>query len=284
MNLPPLIINLAPTGAIATADKNPHLPLTEEAIVTEVLTNACKGISMVHLHVRDASGKPSSDPEQFKRVIEGIRSKPEGRELIVCASTSGRHGQTLEQRSAVLDLTGAAKPDMASLTLGSLNFANDVSINSPDTIRYLAAKMRDRNIKPELEVFDLGMLNFAKALIAEGLIKPPYYFNLLLGNISGAQFNFSDVSALVQQLPPNTIWGLAGIGKFQKPAMGLGCVMAPAVRIGLEDNLWQDTHPRTSASNTGLVSWLTELARAYGRPLTTPSEARLQLGVRDKHC
>ncbi len=279
MNFPPLIINLAPTGAMATADKNPHLPLTEEAIIADVLAGARLGASMAHLHVRDAAGQPSSDHERFRQVIEGIRATPEGRELTVCASTSGRHGQTLEQRAAALDLTGIAKPDMASLTLGSLNFVNDVSVNSPDAIRFLASKMRDRGIKPELEVFDLGMLHFAKALIAEGLIQPPYYFNLLLGNIAGAQADFSDISALVQQLPPNAVWGLAGIGKSQKHAMGIGCVMAPAVRTGLEDNLWQDTHPRLPASNAGLVNWLVELARAYGRPLAAPAEVRRLLGI-----
>lgn len=210
-------------------------------------------------------------------MIEGIRAAPEGRELIICTSTSGRHGQTPEQRAAVLDLTGAAKPDMASLTLSSMNFANGASINEPDLIRFLAKRMLERNIRPELEVFDLGMIHFAKSLIAEGLVMPPFYFNLLLGNIAGVQATLNDVAALVNQLPGDSLWSLAGIGKHQKIAAGLGCVMASGVRIGLEDNLWQD-RSHTPATNLWLVQWLADLAHAYGRPIAKHQEVRQWLG------
>ena len=275
----PLIINLAPTGAVAAEGKNPHLPVSEAAILEDVIQCARAGASMVHLHVRDEAGKPSADASRFQTLISALRATPEGRDLVLCVSTSGRHGQTSEQRAAVLNLTGAAKPDMASLTLSSLNFVQGASVNPPETIRFLAKRMLERGIRPELEVFDLGMINFAKVMIAEGLITPPFYFNLLLGNIAGAQVAFSDIAAMVQQLPPESIWALAGIGKFQKSAMGLGCVLAPGVRIGLEDNLWQDPVTRTAATNLGLVNWLAELAKVYGRPLATSGEVRGWLGL-----
>jgi uncharacterized protein (DUF849 family) len=139
--------------------------------------------------------------------------------------------------------------------------------------------MLDRGIKPELEVFDLGMVHFAKVLINEGLIKPPYYFNLLLGNVAGAQVGLSDIAALVSQLPAESYWSLGGIGRFQKPALGLGCIMAPGVRIGLEDNLWSDSDRRVAATNPGMVRWLSQLAQAYGRSFARAQDVRAMLGL-----
>lgn len=275
----PLIINLAPTGAVADAERNPHVPISQSRILQDVITCAQAGVSMVHLHVRDENGKPSADASLFRTLISNLRAVPEGRELVICASTSGRHGQTLEQRAAVLDLTGAAKPDMASLTLSSMNFASGASMNEPDVIRSLAKLMLERGIRPELEIFDLGMIHFSKTLIAEGLITPPFYFNLLLGNIAGAQVTPNDLAALVNQLPAGSLWSLAGVGKNQKPSAGLGCVVASGVRIGLEDNLWQDNLSRSPATNVELVQWLANLAHAYGRPIARPQEVRQRLGL-----
>lgn len=275
----PLIVNLAPTGAVANAGKNPHVPISEETIVQDVAACADLGISIVHLHVRDEAGQPSSEMGRFGSLIERVRALPQGGDLVLCATTSGRHGQTAEQRAAVLDLKGPLKPDMASLTLSSLNFVAGASVNAPDTIRFLARRMLDRGIKPELEVFDLGMVHFAKVLINEGLIKPPYYFNLLLGNVAGAQVGLSDIAALVSQLPAESYWSLGGIGRFQKPALGLGCIMAPGVRIGLEDNLWSDSDRRVAATNPGMVRWLSQLAQAYGRSFARAQDVRAMLGL-----
>lgn len=274
-----LIVNLAPTGAVADAGKNAAVPISADAIVADVRACARLGVAMAHLHVRDEEGRPSCDPQRFRNLIDCIRATPEGRDLVLCVTTSGRHGQTLEQRAAVLELEKPAKPDMASLTLGSLNFATGASVNSPDTVRFLARRMVERGIKPELEVFDLGMIHFAKILIRESLIRPPFYFNLLLGNVAGAQASLNDVAALVNNLPAESIWTLAGIGRSQKPAMGLGCVTAPGVRIGLEDNLWSDVENRIPATNPSLVGWLAGLARAYGRPLASTAEVRSMLAL-----
>lgn len=270
----PLLVNLAPTGAVADPARNPNLPVTEADIARDVLACAELGACIAHLHVRDEARRPSSDPERYRRLVLALRAAPQGRRPLVCVSTSGRHGQTPAQRAAVLDLTGEARPDMASLTLGSLNFPGGASVNPPDTIRFLAGRMLERGIKPELEVFDLGMLHFAKLLIREDLLRPPYYFNLILGNVAGAQCSLADLNALVAQLPPDSIWSLGGIGRAQRPAAGLGCLLAAGVRIGLEDNLWEEAEPRRPASNPGLVGWLRDLARACGRPLADAEEAR----------
>lgn len=270
----PLIINLAPTGAVSDAAKNPHIPIDAAAIQQDVIQCIQAGASMVHLHMRDETGMPSAEASRFATSISGLRATAQGRETVVCASTSGRHGQSLEQRAAVLDLTGEAKPDMASLTLNSMNFTREASVNEPHTIRFLAKHMLECGIRPELEIFDLGMIHFAKVLIGEGLIAPPFYFNLLLGNVAGAQATLNDLTALVNLLPANSLWSLAGIGKNQRIAAGLGCVAASGVRIGLEDNLWQDQHSQIPATNLGLVRWLTHLAKAYDRPVAQPCEVR----------
>jgi uncharacterized protein (DUF849 family) len=249
----------------------------EADIVRDVLACAELGACIAHLHVRDEAHHPSSDPQRYRRLILALRATQPGRRLLLCVSTSGRHGQTPEQRAAVLDLAGEARPDMASLTLNSLNFQGGASVNAPDTIRFLAARMLERGIKPELEVFDLGMLHFARVLIREGLLRPPHYFNLILGNVAGAQCSLADLNALVAQLPPDSLWSLGGIGRAQRPAAAMGCLLAHGVRIGLEDNLWADAERRSPASNPGLVGWLADLARAYGRPLADAEEARRML-------
>lgn len=274
----PLIINLAPTGAVADIAKNPHVPVSHAAMVEDISHCARAGAAMVHLHVRDEAGQPSADPRLFQALINALRATPEGRELALCVSTSGRHGQTLEQRAAVLDLSGTAKPDLASLTLGSLNFARGASLNEPDTIRFLAKRMLERGIRPELEIFDLGMLHYAKVLIAEGLLAPPFYFNLMLGNLAGAQATLNDLAALANLLPPGSLWSVGGIGKNQRTAAGLGCVAAHGVRIGLEDNLWQDDRA-TPATNLWLVRRLADLAAAYGRSLASAGEVRHRLAL-----
>lgn len=264
-----------PTRAIA-----PHVPLCSGEIVDDVLACAELGITLVHLHARDPDQAPSSDPSHYAPILEGIRSDPRGRDLVLCVTTSGRRVTDPEQRAAVLDMDGAARPDMASLTLGSMNFIREGSMNSPDTIRFLAQRMAERGVKPELEVFDLGMVNFAKVLIKEGLISPPYYFNILLGNVATAQATLLHAATIVADLPEHSVWSLAGIGRFQRSMNALSVIMGHGVRTGLEDNIWLDDAREQPASNIDLVKRVRELAALLGRPVATPEVGRrlLELG------
>ena len=182
------IINFTPTGLIPTKEMTPSVPLVPEEVVEQVLEVSELGVNMVHLHAREPeTGGPSYRKEVYAEIIRGIRKK--NKTLVISVSTSGRNFFEFEKRAEVLDLKGELKPDLGSLTLSSLNFNKQASVNSPQMIQGLAKKMMENNIRPELEVFDLGMINYAKYLIRKGFIKPPYYFNLILGNIACAQAN-----------------------------------------------------------------------------------------------
>jgi uncharacterized protein (DUF849 family) len=254
-----------------------HVPLLPDEIADDCARCAALGVTMVHLHARDADGNPTTEAAVFADVIRKVRARAP--ELVVTATTSGRRVGSVEERAAALFLEGDAKPDMASLTLGSLNFAREASVNAPDTIFRLAEWMRERGIRPELEVFDLGMVNMAHVLIDKGLIAPPYYFNILLGNPATAQARLLHLGALVNDLPPQSIWSVAGIGRYQTTASALGVAVANGVRTGLEDNIWLDDERTEQASNVALVRRVAAMAQAQGRAIASPAQARAMLGL-----
>ncbi|MBI2472663.1 MAG: 3-keto-5-aminohexanoate cleavage protein [Planctomycetes bacterium] len=261
----PLIVNLACTGTLPTRAMNPYVPLSHDEIIDDVARSLELGVQIVHLHARDANGVHTSNPEPYGRLIEAIRKLPGGRESLLCVTTSGRKDPHPEVRMRVLDLDGDMKPDMASLTLGSLNFMQSVSLNPPDAIRCMAARMQERGIRPELEVFDLGMANFVNVLLKEGLITPPLYVNIILGNVAGAQVDTLHFSAILAALPGDCIVSVAGIGRSQLVANGLGLLFADGVRCGLEDNLWLDFIRTQPAGNEELIRRILRLAQELER-------------------
>lgn len=273
----PFIINLACTGVIPTRAMSPHVPLSHAEIVDDVARCLELGVQMVHLHARDANGVQTGDPEPYGRLIEAIRRLPGGREAVLCVTTSGRMAADFESRSRILELDGDARPDMASLTLSSLNFMQSASMNAPDTIRRLAARMQDKGIRPELEVFDLGMANFARVLRKEGLLTAPLYANVLLGNVAGAQVDPLQLAAILAALPEGCIVSMAGIGRCQLKANGLGLLFADGVRVGLEDNQWLDAARTQHASNVELVGRVLRLAGELERPIASCSDVRRRL-------
>ena len=275
----PFFINLACTGVIPTKAMNPNTPLSHDEIVADVAQALTLGVQMVHVHARDHDGIHTADPRLYGRLVESIRDLPEGRELIVCVTTSGRQDASFVSRSGVLDLGGDARPDMASLTLSSMNFAQSASINQPETIRRLAEHMRMRGIKPELEVFDAGMANFAGVLLKEGLLEAPLYVNVLLGNMAGAQADLLQLAAILAALPEGCIVGVAGLGRFQLAANSLGLLAADGVRVGLEDNLWFDQQRTIAADNGALIQRVIAQATLLERPLISRAALRHTLGI-----
>jgi uncharacterized protein (DUF849 family) len=168
---------------------------------------------------------------------------------------------------------------MASLTLSSLNFPSQASVNSPDVVVALAERMRERGIRPEVEIFDLGMVAVLHRLQERELLPDPAYGNLLFGNLATAQADLPDIGALLSRLPDGTIWSLAGLGSAQLPVAGVAAAAAPGVRIGLEDNLWLDVERSAPATNLELVRRVHAMAEANDRAIATPAELRKVLGL-----
>lgn len=272
------ILNLVPTGLIPTKDMSPHVPISTEEIIQNVLDLADLGVNMVHLHARDPkTGRPAFQKEIYAQIIRGIRNK--NRDIILCVSTSGRFFNEFEQRADCLDLGGDLKPDYASLTLSSLNFNKEASINSPKMIQDLAARMLERNIRPELEVFDLGMINYARYLIQKGLLKPPYYFSLILGNIACAQADMLHLGLMIRELPEGSVWSAGGVGNYQLEMNAMALIAGGGVRVGLEDNLWYDSARTRLATNRELVERIVSIAKTLGREPLHVREARKLLGL-----
>lgn len=263
----PLVINFIPTGMVPTKAMNPNVPISVAEIVEQVHEAYEIGISLVHLHARDGEdAAPTWKAEIYGRIFEGIREHCP--DLVLCASLSGRNYNVFEKRSEVLSL----RPDMGSLTLSSLNFVGQASTNSPGMIQQLALKMLEEGVHPEWEVFDLGMLHYGHYLARKNILQPPYYVNIISGNIAGIQTNLLELGAMVAQLPVGAIWAFGGIGQQQLAANTLAIASGGGVRIGLEDNLHFDCSRKVLATNTSLLRRIHELAHIFERPLMSPAD------------
>lgn len=260
-----LIINFTPTGMIPTKEMTPHVPVSVIEIVEEVHQAFETGITIVHLHARDEEiGLPTYKKSIYGHIVEGIRKHCP--ELVICISLSGRNFNEFSKRSEALDL----QPDMGSLTLSSLNFSQQASVNDPDMIKQLATRMKEVGTKPELEIFDLGMINYAHYLISKDLISPPHYFNIIMGNVAGMQVDASSIGAALQSLPPQSHWAFGGIGQHQLSGNALAIALGGGVRIGLEDNIYYDRDKKRLATNIELIKRIHALAAIHERAVMSP--------------
>lgn len=274
-----LIINVALTGMMPMKADNPYVPISPNEIIADVCRCRNAGASIVHLHARDEQGLPSYRKEIYGEILKGVREACP--DIILCVSASGRKFKTFEQRSEVLELRDPA-PEMASLTLGSMNFAKTESVNCPDMIRSLALKMQEMGIVPEWECFELGMAEYSAYLIKKGILRPPFYCNLLLGSLGTLSATEFNARAAISALPEGVTWAIAGIGRFQFPMNKLAIKMGGHVRVGLEDNLWYDDARTRQATNADLIDRLVGIAAAEGREIATPDEARAMIGMAER--
>ena len=273
----PVIINAALTGMVPTKDDTPHVPLTPGEVARDAEAVAAAGAAIIHLHPRDPDGLPTTDPEAFTRLIGAVRERCPG--VLICATCSGRLEQDIGRRSAALALPEGLRPDLASLTLGSMNFARSASLNAPDTVNELAKRMRDAGVKPELEVFHPGMIGYARYLQRKGMLDSPLYLNLLLGNLGTSDATPLDLGAMVAQLPAGSVWGVAGIGRYQLTVNALSLAAGGHVRVGLEDNIYFDWRDRSLATNAALVERVVRIVAELGRRPATVSETRQMIGL-----
>lgn len=273
-----LIINFTPTGMIPTKKMTPHVPTTINEIVEDVHRAYELGITLAHIHARDEiTGAPTYEKEVYAELISGIRQYAP--DLVICTSLSGRDFNTLDKRADVLQLEGDLKPDMGSLTLSSLNFNKAASMNAPHMIEDLAKIMKSKGIVPELEVFDVGMINFGNYLLKKEYITPPLYYNLLFGNIACAQTNLLHIGVMLNDLPKDALISMAGVGTEQMMMNFLAITIGKGVRVGLEDNIWYDTDKTKLATNSELVERIHVVAKANNREIMTPSEFRAQMNM-----
>jgi len=271
-----LIINAAITGMVPMKADNPHVPITPEEIIADVKRCRDAGASIVHLHARDEEGQPTYRKDIYTQILRGVRAACP--DIILCVSTSGRVFKTFEQRSEVLEVADPA-PEMASLTLGSMNFAKTESMNSPAMIKALAMKMQERGIVPEWECFELGMVEYSQYLIDHRILQPPFYCNLLLGSLGTLSASTSNLATAVRALPKGVTWAAAGIGRFQFSVNTMAITMGGHVRVGLEDNLWYDEERTRHATNPDLIERLVKVSEACGRSVASPDEARQMIGI-----
>lgn len=270
------IINFTPNGMIPTKKMTPYVPMSVNEIIEELHQAYEIGITMAHVHARDEkTSEPIYHAEVYGRIIEGIRKHTP--DLILCVSLSGRNYKEFEKRSEPLYLSGSAKPDMGSLTLSSVNFNKIASVNEPDIIKKLALLMKEKNIKPELEAFDAGMINYAKYLSKKDLLSPPFYFNLILGNISCAQADLLHAGIMIRDLPERSFWSLGGVGDVQLSMNSVAISIGGGVRVGLEDNIWYDRGRTRKATNQELLKRIHDLIAIHGKVMMSSKELRGKL-------
>lgn len=271
----PVIITAALVGAELTRENTPYLPLSPDEIAAEAQAAYLAGAAMVHLHARTADGIPTQDIEDYRRIIEAVRARVP--QVIIQVSTGGAVGMQAEERLQPLALL----PDMASLTTGTVNFGEEVFFNSLPMVREFARAMQMRKIRPELEIFDCGMIPSAMRLLKEGLLNEPLHFNLVLGVPGGAAGTIKNLLHMVESLPPNSTWTASGIGASQLPLTTAAILLGGHVRVGLEDNIYYQ-RGILSQGSAPLVERAARLAKELGRSPATPEEARQILHLEEK--
>lgn len=269
-----LVITVAPTGSVPRKIDTPYVPVTPDEIAETAYLCEQEGASVIHVHCRDENENPTSNYDVFKKTVERVRKRTH---LIVMVSTSGIAAKFDEERAQPL----RTNPEMASLTTGSLNFAgrkpSTVYINTWETITFLARKMLEKNIKPEVEAFDVGFISQGIKLIENGLVKPPAHFQLVMGVDGGVPASPENLIHMRNQLPPNSTFVVAGISKHQLPMTTMAILMGGHVRVGLEDNIY--LAKGKLARNEELVAQARHLAEQLEREVSTPDEARRILSL-----
>ncbi len=286
-----VVLSCAVTGAGDTLSKNPHIPVTPQQIADSVIDVAKAGASIAHIHVRDIeTGLASRDPKLFKETVDIIRASDTD---IVINLTAGMGGdwfpdpENPAMPGAGTDMVDAKTrlihikellPEICTLDCGTLNFSGGIYIATPEILREMAGSIQAMNVKPELEVFELGHLRFAKQMMAEGLVDAPPLFQLCLGIPWGADQSVDTMKVMKDELPAGANWASFGIGRMQMPMLAAAVAMGGNVRVGLEDNIYLERG--VPATNTQLVTRGIEIIERMGARVLSPQEARTKLKLR----
>lgn len=268
-----LIITAALTGAEVTRELQPNLPLTPEEIAEESYQCFLAGASIVHIHARDEEGNPTQSYEVYKDIKERIEKKCN---VIIQPSTGGATWHTADERLQPVELS----PEMATLSTGTVNFGDDVFMNTKEYIEKFALRMKELGVKPEIEVFERGMITNALKLLKKGIIEEPIHFDFVLGVPGACPGEIEDLLYMKNSIPDNCTWTVAGIGRFELPLAIAAIIMGGHVRVGFEDNIFY-TKGVVAESNAQLVERIVRIAKELGREIATPDEARKILNLKN---
>src|SRR5262245_19328094 len=275
----PVILTAAIVGAETTRAQTPHLPLTPEEIGEEARRCREAGAAVIHLHAREPDGTPTQSKARFGEFIAAIRERTD---VIVQTSTGGAVGMSIEERCQPLTLAPPVAPEMATLNIASMNFGNDVFLNRTPDVEQVAGWIRERRLIAEIEVYDLGHLDAARALLKKGLIAPPLHFQFVMGVPGGVGASERALDAMVAELghgfPAETTWAVAAVGRHQLPMAELAIRRGGHARVGLEDNIYVEKGVLAKGS-AELVERAAGFAREAGREIATPEVARRLLGL-----
>jgi len=268
----PVIITAAMVGAEVTRDQQPNLPVTPQEIISAAVECYEAGAAIIHIHVRDAGGNATQDAHIFREVVEGIRARCD---VITQVSTGGAIWMSAEERLQSIE----CRPDMATLTTGTVNFGDGVFMNNRGLVESFAGRLLDYGIVPEIEIFDTGMIDEALRLRNMGLITDPMHFDFVMGVPGAISADPAHLVRMVRCLPAGSTWSVAGIGRHQLILGTIALAMGGNVRVGFEDNIYY-RKGRLAKANAELVARIVRIAQELDRPVATPAQARevLQLG------
>jgi len=270
-----LIITAAVSGSGPTRDQNPNVPYSPKEIAEEALRCWRAGAAVVHVHVRDPqTGKPDFKRELFEEVVQRVRADSD---MLINLTTSAFNleGPDVGEKRLMPAELG---PDLCSLDVGSINFRGRVFINPADWVELAAARFREKGVKPEMEVFDLGHINQAKSLQKKGLLDPPPYFQICLGIQYGAEANMETLLAMKHHLPEGCQWSVLSVAQRQLPMTTHAMLMGGHVRVGFEDNIYESRSVMAS-TNAYFVERTVKLAALAQREVASCEEARRILGI-----
>ena len=268
----PVMITAAMVGAEVSRAEQPNLPVTPQDIIAAAIACYEAGASIIHIHVRDAQGNATQDGRLFREVVEGIRARCD---VITQVSTGGAVWMSAEERLQSIE----CQPDMATLTTGTVNFGDSVFMNNRGLVEQFARRLRELGIVPEIEIFDVGMLDETMRLYKMGLITDPLHFDFVMGVPGGLGADPAHLIHMVRCLPPGSTWSVAGIGRHQLTLAAIALAMGGNARVGFEDNIYY-RKGQLAHSNAQLVARIARIAHELDRPVATPAQAReiLQLG------
>lgn len=267
------IITVATTGAWPTKENNPNIPLTPKEIAEDVFESYKAGASIAHLHMRDDEGKGTMSKDKFEETVTLIREKCD---ILLNLTTSGDLNATDETRQAHLK---SIQPELASYDCGSMNWMhNSLFINHPKFLEELGITMQEYNVKPEIEIFDAGMIYNSLYYLKKGILKAPLHYQFVLGAAGGTAATVENLVYLKGLIPEGSTWSALGIGKGHVPIMLAAIALGGHIRVGMEDNVF--FAPKVLAkSNAQLVTRAANLIKESGNEVATPDDAKAILGI-----